>query len=203
MDLKSTYNKIAEDWFQDHKEDIWWKTGADKFTSFLSPGVSILDVGCGAGIKSKYLADKGFKVIGTDFSEGMIEVAKREVPNVEFFVKDIYEPNSLDQTFDAVFAQAVLLHIPKERIMDVLKNLRDTLNQDGLIYLGVKEMKDNQVNNEILKENDYGYEYERFFSYFTLDEMKGYLESHNMEILWTNISKAGNTNWVEVIAKKF
>ena len=38
MDLKSTYNKIAENWDKDHKKDTWWISGTDKFISLLKPG---------------------------------------------------------------------------------------------------------------------------------------------------------------------
>jgi hypothetical protein len=29
MDLKSTYNKIAEDWHKNHQQDDWWVEGID------------------------------------------------------------------------------------------------------------------------------------------------------------------------------
>ena len=82
--LKSTYNHIAEDWHKDHKEDTWWVEGTDKFVSFLKYNSLVLDVGCGAGVKSNYLINKGLKIVGLDFSEKMIEIAKREVPKVGF-----------------------------------------------------------------------------------------------------------------------
>lgn len=52
MSLKSTYNKIAEDWSKDHRDDDRWQEGTDKFLALLPKGASILDVGCGAGVKS-------------------------------------------------------------------------------------------------------------------------------------------------------
>ncbi len=59
MDLKSTYNRIAEDWIKDHDRDTWWYEGTDKFLSLLPKGANILDVGCAGGIKSRYLTDNG------------------------------------------------------------------------------------------------------------------------------------------------
>lgn len=202
MDLKSTYNKIANDWFRDHKEDDWWHEGTAKFTSTLPEGASILDIGCGAGVKSKYLSNKGFKVTGMDFSEKMIEIAKREVPNVDFVVGDIYDLDEYKNKFDAVFAQAVLLHIPKEKVMGVLEKFKHKLNPNGVLYLAVKEIKSDGLEEKILKENDYGYEYERFFSYFTLPKIREYINKLGLKLVWDNVATSGRTNWVQVIARE-
>ena len=203
MDLKSTYNKIANDWFKDHEEDNWWYEGTDKFVSLLGKGASVFDIGCGAGIKSKYLLSKGLNVTGMDFSEEMIGIAKKEVPNVDFMVGDMYELDSYNKKFDAVFAQAVLLHTPKAKVMDTLEKFKNKLNKNGLLYLAVKEVKDDGTNEKILKENDYGYgyEYERFFSYFTLPEIKEYINKLGLKLIWENVTTSGRTNWIQIIAQ--
>lgn len=202
MDLKATYNRIAEDWFGDHHGDTWWIEGTDKFISFLKPGSLVLDVGCGAGVKSQYLLDKGLKVVGIDFSEKMIEIAKREVPSATFHVADIKNLSGLQESFDGILAQAVLLHIPKIEADGVVKGLRDKLHNGGYLYIAVKEKRESGKEEEILKENDYGYEYERFFSYFTLPEIKSYIADAGMEMCYENVALSGHTNWIQVICRK-
>lgn len=202
MDLKATYNRIAEDWFKDHHGDTWWIEGTDKFVSFLKPGALVLDVGCGAGVKSQYLLDNGLKVVGIDFSEKMIEIAKREVPSATFHVADIKDLSGFQETFDGILAQAVLLHIPKTEAGGVVKGLRDKLNNSGYLYIAVKERRENGKEEEILKEDNYGYEYERFFSYFTLPEIKSYIADAGMEMCYENVALSGHTNWIQVICRK-
>lgn len=80
MDLKDTYNKIADDWHKDHALDDWGDPGMEVFLSLLKPGAAILDVGCGGGLKTKVMASQGFSVTGVDLSESFIEIARREVP---------------------------------------------------------------------------------------------------------------------------
>jgi len=201
-DLKSTYNHIAKDWFKDHQEDTWWINGTDKFVSFLKPGSLVLDVGCGAGVKSKYLIKKGLKVVGIDLSEEMVKIAKREVPDAKFLVADISEPLELVDRFDGIFAQAVLLHIPKKEIKKVLGNLISLLNPNGYLYIAVKGLRKGEKEERIIKESDYGYEYKRFFSFYTSDELNGYIEELGMRSIYNDIISVGNTDWIQLIAQK-
>ena len=86
MNLKDTYNTIAEEWDRQHQSDDWWVAGTDKFVSFLKPGNFVLDVGCGVGTKSKYLSEKGLRVVGIDFAEKFVEIAREKVPETKFLV---------------------------------------------------------------------------------------------------------------------
>lgn len=202
MDLKETYNKIAEDWYRDHKQDTWWINGTDEFIVLLEPGSLVLDVGCGAGVKSKYLINRGLKVVGIDFSEKMIEIARREVPEGEFRVMDVKETRSLEEDFNGIFLQAVLLHLKKNEIVDILQNLFGKLKKGGYVYIAVKEKKPEGLNEEIKRDEDYGYPYERFFSYFSMDEIKGYVKKLGMNLVHESIIPSGNTRWIQVIARK-
>ncbi len=201
MDLKSTYNRIADDWFRDHKDDDWWREGTTKFISYLPKNASILDIGCGSGMKSRFLADNGFEVTGMDFSEKMIEIAKRELPNINFFVGDVYDMDSYPEKYDAVFAQAMLLHIPKNDVLKILEKFKNKLNKNGFLYLAVKEVKSDGLAEKVVKENDYGYEYERFFSFFTLPEIMEYINKLGLKLVWDDVANSGRTNWIQVIAQ--
>jgi ubiquinone/menaquinone biosynthesis C-methylase UbiE len=71
----------------------------------LSPGASILDVGCGTGRHAVELARKGFAVTGIDLSSGMLTQArdKARVAKVEIeWVQADASTFSLDKRFDAV-----------------------------------------------------------------------------------------------------
>lgn len=202
MDLRSTYNKIAKDWMKDHHGDTWWINGTDTYLSFLELGASILDIGCGSGEKAKYLVQKGFHVTGIDFSEEMIALAKAQVPTSTFLVKDIKKPLGLKRAFDGVFAQAVLLHMPKKEVAHVLRNITAPLMSGGHLYVAVKEIGSDHQEEKVVKENDYGYEYERFFSYFTLEELKKLVTDLGMEVVYENQTSSGETHWVQVMARR-
>ncbi len=200
-DLKATYNKIAESWDEDHARDTWWIEGTDRFISYLKPGASVLDVGCGAGTKSKYLIGKGLQVTGMDFAENMVELAQKKVPAGRFLAMDVNDLSGLQQSFDGILAQAVLLHISKRDVPKVLKELKDKLRPSGYLYVAVKEIRPGGKEEEVVTESDYGYEYSRFFSYFALDELKRYFQDAGMKILYENVVASGKTNWIQVIGQ--
>jgi len=200
--LKDTYNKIAEYWAKDHAQDNWWIKVTDEFLSLLTPGTKILDLGCGAGIKSKYLIDHGFQVTGIDFSERMIEIAKSRVPSEEFRVLDLRDLDSLDEAFEGILGQAVLLHIPKNEIKGVLIKIKNRLKDNGFLYIAVKGRKPDGPEEEIITENDYGSEYSRFFSFYTIEELRDYFNELGMPIVAENVENTGHTSWIQMIVKK-
>lgn len=200
MDLKQTYNKIAEDYHKNHADDQHWIKSAEKFINLLKPGAKILDVGCGTGLKSKYFLAEGFQITGVDISDKMIEIAKKENPDGTFQVMDMKDVGDLPDIYDGVFAHAVLLHIPKKEISNIIEKLVSKLRAKGYIYIAVKEKSDK--DEEIVKENDYGYEYERFFSYYTIEELKEYLKKAGMGIVYTNRQSLPRYNWIQIIGRK-
>ena len=154
---KDTYNHIAKDWHEDHKNDDWWIAGAEEFASHMKPNGTILDVGCAGGFKSKYFIDKSFKVVGIDIAEEFIKIAEEEVPEGEFHVLQMEKVTELNQTFDGVLAQASLLHIEKKEAFNVIDKLASVLNSGGVFYIAVKSIRPGNLDEEIVEEDDYGY----------------------------------------------
>ena len=77
-------------------------------------GQDVLDLGCGTGRHTTWLAAAGARVTAIDFSAGMLEHARRKVPSAtaRFIAHDLHEPLPLgDATFDAVMSGLVLEHL--------------------------------------------------------------------------------------------
>lgn len=51
----------------------------------------IVDLGCGSGLWARRLVDAGYRVLGIDISEAMVEIARRSVPEAEFRVASLFE----------------------------------------------------------------------------------------------------------------
>lgn len=113
-------------------------TNAAFFLTYLKPGMRVLDAGCGPGSITAGLADAVVpgEVVGVDANAAAIEMAARAAaaanrPGLRFEVADIYRLPFADASFDAVFAHAVLQHVPDAQ--DALCRLRRLLKPGGLI----------------------------------------------------------------------
>lgn len=199
---RQTYNKIAEDWHKDHVNDTWWIAGTEKFSSYLEAGDKILDIGCGSGIKSDFFTKKGFNVLGVDLSENMVDIARKNYPKSRFEVGDIENLGKFPQKFNGVFAQAVLLHVAKSKVSEVLRSFKDALLPQGYLYIAVKQLRPGGSQEEVVTENDYGYDYQRFFTYFTVPEIKQLIVDAGFDIIFEETSTATNkTDWIQFIGK--
>ena len=55
-------------------------------------GLSVLDVGCGTGIASRLMAERGAKVLGVEIGPRMAEIARRQGTEVEVAAFEDWEP---------------------------------------------------------------------------------------------------------------
>jgi SAM-dependent methyltransferase len=63
---------------------------------------SALEIGCGIGQGTNWLARQGFDVVGIDFSREAILRARESFPHVPFVVLDVAVVQALHRTFDAI-----------------------------------------------------------------------------------------------------
>ena len=107
------------------------------FLAQLPPGASILELGCGAGGDTAEMLARGFEVRATDGSPEMAVVASkhlgRTVETLLFHDLDEVE------AYDAVWANACLLHVPRTELADVLARIWRALKAEGVFYASYKE----------------------------------------------------------------
>ncbi len=77
----------------------------------VSKGSRVLDVACGPGQVAAQAAARGASVVGVDVSAGMVELAQRLHPDVEFRVGDAHRLADRDRSYDAVVANLVVPHL--------------------------------------------------------------------------------------------
>ena len=98
-------------------------------------GKKVLEIGCGTGINTVYLAQKAQRVVGVDFSDQMLAKAHQQISqdNITFIQADITNPWSFkDESFDLVVGNLVLEHI--QRLGHVFEETYRVLLPGGKYY---------------------------------------------------------------------
>jgi len=93
----------------------------------------ILDFGCGPGRDLLALSERGHQPIGLDGAEAFVRMA-RELAGVEVWQQDFLALNLPAASFDGVFANASLFHVPTLELPRVLRELFDCLRPGGVLF---------------------------------------------------------------------
>ena len=94
-------------------------------------GKSVLCIGCGAGEECEHIKSIGAKkVIGIDISKGLIEVAKKNYPEIEFFVMDMEKLRFENDSFDFVYSSLVMHYV--KNWTRVLQEVKRVLKKNGV-----------------------------------------------------------------------
>ena len=89
-------------------------------------GQPVLDAGCGTGEIASFVASKGPKVFGLDFSDGSLKYAHETSPEIRFLRGSILEPPLKPSSFDFIYSHMVLHHTgdPERGVQKLSRALR-------------------------------------------------------------------------------
>lgn len=133
--VRRGYNRAAETYTRqrDQFESLAY---LDRLAAWLQPGATVLDVGCGAGVPiDRYLVDKGFRVFGIDLSERQIALARVNVPDAAYDVRDMTSLRSDDYAVDAIVSFYAIFHTPRAGHAALLRTFASFLPPGGLLLV--------------------------------------------------------------------
>ncbi|MEI6348276.1 MAG: glycosyltransferase [Bacteroidota bacterium] len=100
LPIKDYFNSIAENRIRYRKsKSYYWNSITKYFNYFCHEESSVLEIGCGTGELIHQI--KSGRKVGVDFSEKMIDEARKQFPNDDFQVMEA-ENISLNETFDVI-----------------------------------------------------------------------------------------------------
>ncbi len=109
---------------------------ADLLESLAAPGARILDAGCGTGRVAGRLNDRGYAVVGVDADETMIEVARRQHPDLTWLVADLARLSLGDPVDVAILAGNVVPFVGAGSVPAVIARVAAHLVPGGLLVSG-------------------------------------------------------------------
>jgi SAM-dependent methyltransferase len=106
------------------------------FLAQLPPGADILELGCGAGGDTAEMLARGFNVRATDGSPELAEIASRRLGRpVETL---LFHELDATEAYDGVWANACLLHVPRDDLAGILSLIRRALKPGGYFFASYK-----------------------------------------------------------------
>lgn len=92
----------------------------------------LIDLGCGPGQTTKYLAEGGWKdLLGVDISPEMVKVAKMINPQLNFETADMLNLQYPDKTFGAAIAFYSIVHFDYSQIKIAFDEIKRILTNNG------------------------------------------------------------------------
>ncbi len=202
MKLQKIYDGFAETY--DQNRGLFDMT--EVFESFygcldVKTG-NLLDLGCGAGEPfARLFVDRGWTVTGVDFSQRMLELASKYVPEMKTIHADMrqveFEPNQ----FDAIIATYSLFHIPSNEHATLFEKLYSWLRPNGkaLFTYATKEYTGSVEFDGYI--NFMGQDL--YYSHTSPEKLYSILQSIGFQIESTNYRNIGDETflWVTVSPK--
>ncbi|MCM1542086.1 MAG: class I SAM-dependent methyltransferase [Blautia sp.] len=148
-------------------------------TELIEAGNSsaILDLGCGNGVLSGVLRDKGYVVTGIDASPDFLSIARKYYPDINFIQADATD-FSLPEPVDVVFSNAVFHWIDREKQPAMLKCVHNALKKNGEFVFEFGGYGNNRLIHEALERAfcEHGYAYKMPFYFPAIGEYASLLE---------------------------
>lgn len=111
-------------------------------------GGPVADIGCGPGYVTGHLHGLGVDAFGIDISPEMIEIARRDYPDVRFEVGTMTDLDLADSSVAGVLAFWSVIHVPDHAVPGVFEEFRRVLRPGGPVLVGFHVGDETQHTSE-------------------------------------------------------
>ena len=106
-----------------------------------------LDLGCGMGRNTIYLAKQGFDVVGIDISKSALRKAKswskiERITNVTVLCASMTHLPFISRTFNAIISVSVIHHAVKKDIEKTMEEIHEVLKDNGRFLANLLSIED-------------------------------------------------------------
>jgi SAM-dependent methyltransferase len=191
-------------YYRSHADEFWNGTrdhdvtqNIDALLSALqrkAPGpYDILDLGCGPGRDIQSFKSLDHHPVGLDACPEFCAIARNQT-DCPVLLMDFLDLSLKAQSFDGIFANASLFHVPASELQRVLKDLHAALRDGGILF------------SSNPRGNGEGFNGERYGCYMEFDDYEKYLNQAGFSVL-THYYRPehrprSEQPWLAVVAEK-
>jgi SAM-dependent methyltransferase len=139
--VRASYDRVADNYVAMGVGDLgltpWLRAALTAFADDVRELGAVLDVGCGPGTVTAFLADLGIDVAGVDLSPRMVEHARRLNPGLRFEVASATELQVAGASLGGVLGWWSLFNLPRALLPGVLATFARALVPGGQVLLGM------------------------------------------------------------------
>jgi SAM-dependent methyltransferase len=141
--VRTSYDRVADNYVELNLGDLtsypWLRTAIDGFATAVRGLGPVLDVGCGPGDVTAYLAEQGLQVSGVDLSPRMIDHARRRYPGLRFEVASATELELADSSYGGILGWWSLFNLPRNVLPAVIEAFARALVPGGHVIIGTHQ----------------------------------------------------------------
>ncbi|MEE1795877.1 methyltransferase domain-containing protein [Streptomyces sp. BE308] len=141
-DTRSSYDTVAVSYADQLREALagkpYLRAALALFAEMVrtAGGGPVADVGCGPGHVTAHLHESGIDAFGIDLSPVMIDMARRDHPDLRFEVGSMTDLPLADASVTGLLAFWSLIHVPDDAIPAVFAHFRRVVRPGGPLLLG-------------------------------------------------------------------
>lgn len=148
--VRSSYDRVADNYVAMGMGDLaphpWLRAALSAFAEEVRQLGPVLDVGCGPGTVTAYLAGLGVPVSGADLSPRMIDHARRRNPGLDFAVASATDLRLAGESLGGILGWWSLFNLPRDVLPNVLASFARALVPGGHVLVGT-HVGDGQVHH--------------------------------------------------------
>lgn len=111
----------------------------EAFADRLGPGARVLEIGSGGGRDARLMEELGLRVRRTDITPAFVALLREQGVDADLVDPLVDDLSSPDGPYDAVWANASLLHVERAHLATVLSRLAAVTRTGGVLRVSVKE----------------------------------------------------------------
>ena len=184
QDTQAGYDAVSQDYAEKYKDEMDHKPFdrdcLDRLARDVGEVGPICDMGCGPGQIARYLYRKGVKTLGVDLSPNMVAEAQRLNPEIHFHQGDMLSLPDEDDSWGGIAAFYCIIHIPREQIVDALREMKRVLKPGGILLVTF------HIGQEIRHLDEWWEKPVNLdFAFYLPTEMAGWLKEAGYELIET------------------